>query len=48
MASFRNLLFTRIMPNLKRVGLLTEAVSKRYEEVGLLEFAALPYSELEA
>ena len=39
---FRNLLFTRIMPNLSRVGLLTEAVKPQYEELGLLQFAALP------
>jgi len=39
---FRNLLFTRIMPNLARVGLLTDAVKPQYEELGLLQFAALP------
>jgi len=39
---FRNLLFTRIMPNLQRVGLLTEAVKPQYEELGLLQFAGLP------
>jgi hypothetical protein len=42
MDSFRNLLFTRIMPNLNRVGLLTEAVAPKYEELGLMQFAALP------
>jgi hypothetical protein len=39
---FRNLLFTRIMPNLQRVGLLTEQVKPQYDELGLLQFAALP------
>jgi hypothetical protein len=39
---FRNLLFTRIMPNLARVGLITDAVKPQYEELGLLQFAALP------
>jgi len=39
---FRNLLFTRIMPNLQRVGLLTEGVKPLYDELGLLQFAALP------
>jgi hypothetical protein len=39
---FRNLLFTRIMPNLQRVGLLTEQVKPQYEALGLLQFAALP------
>jgi hypothetical protein len=42
MDMFRNLLFTRIMPNLKRVGLLPESVHERYEELGLMEFAGLP------
>jgi hypothetical protein len=39
---FRNLLFTRIMPNLQKVGLITEAVKPQYEALGLLQFAALP------
>jgi hypothetical protein len=42
MDSFRNLLFTRIMPNLLKVGLLTEAVRPKYEELGLMQFASLP------
>jgi hypothetical protein len=42
MDMFRNLLFTRIMPNLQRVGLLTESVKPRFQELGLLEYAALP------
>ena len=42
MDMFRNLLFTRIMPNLKRVGLLPESVHERFEELGLMEFAGLP------
>jgi hypothetical protein len=42
MDSFRNLLFTRIMPNLNKVGLLTEAVQPKYEELGLMQFAGLP------
>lgn len=42
MDSFRNLLFTRIMPNLHKVGLLTDAVKPKYEELGLLAFAGLP------
>lgn len=52
--TFRNLLFTRIMPNLKKVGLLTDAVIPRYEELGLMDFAGLPndgdidWAELEA
>jgi hypothetical protein len=42
MDQFRNLLFTRIMPNLQKVGLLTEQVKPLYEELGLMQFASLP------
>jgi hypothetical protein len=42
MDTFRNLLFMRIMPNLNKVGLLTDDVKPRYEELGLLQFAGLP------
>jgi hypothetical protein len=41
MAQFRNLLFTRIMPNLKRIGLLTETVRPKFEELGILQFENL-------
>ena len=30
------------MPNLGKVGLLTDAVKPRYEELGLMQFAGLP------
>ena len=42
MDMFRNLLFTRIMPNLNRVGLLTPSVQPLYEQLGLMQFAGLP------
>ncbi|MDH5670864.1 MAG: ferritin-like domain-containing protein [Myxococcales bacterium] len=42
MDSFRNLLFMRIMPNLKRVGLLPPSVHSRFEELGLMQLADLP------
>ena len=35
---FRNLLFTRVLPNLKRIGLLTDKVKPLYEELGLLQY----------
>ena len=35
-------LFARIVPNLKRIGLLTDAIRPKFEELGLLEFEALP------
>jgi len=42
MDTFRNLLFTRIMPNLNKVGLLPDSVHAKYDELGLMQFAALP------
>lgn len=42
MDQFRNLLFTRIMPNLNKVGLLTEKVIPEYEKLGLMAFSELP------
>ena len=38
---FRRLLFSRIVPNLKRVGLLTERVRPLYDELGVLEYENL-------
>ncbi len=42
MDSFRNLLFARIMPNLNKVGLLSDNVKPLYDELGLLAFSGLP------
>ena len=41
MDNFRMLLFTRIIPNLKRIGLLTENVREKYEQLGILQFENL-------
>jgi hypothetical protein len=41
MQRFRNLLFTRVIPNLKRVGLLTDSVRPLYEELGILQYENL-------
>jgi ribonucleotide reductase beta subunit family protein with ferritin-like domain len=38
MSTFRNLLFQRVIPNLKRIGLLTDSVKPKFEELGILEF----------
>lgn len=38
MVLFRNLLFTRVIPNLKRIGLLTDSVRPKFEALGLLNF----------
>ncbi len=36
--AFRNFLFERMIPNLKRVGLLTESVRPKFEELGVLHY----------
>lgn len=41
MQQFRNLLFSRIIPNLKKVGLLTDAVRPLYEALGVLGYENL-------
>jgi hypothetical protein len=43
MDDFRNLLFMKIMPNLNRVGLLSESVVPLYEQLGLMQLAGLPH-----
>jgi hypothetical protein len=39
---FRRTMFKRIIPNLKRIGLLSHRVRSRYGRLGLLEFESLP------
>ena len=41
MSTFRNLLFQRVIPNLNRIGLLTDTVRPKFEELGILEFENL-------
>jgi hypothetical protein len=41
MDEFRNLLFTRIMPNLKKVGLITDSVRPLYDKLGVLQLENL-------
>ena len=36
---FNNLLFNRVMPNLKKIGLLTQKIQPLYDELNLLAFA---------
>ena len=38
MAIFRRTMFRRIVPNLKRIGLLSERLRPRYAAIGLLEY----------
>ncbi len=42
LVDFQRNLFSRIIPNLKRIGLLTDAVKPKFEELGMLDFAELP------
>jgi hypothetical protein len=41
--AFRNFLFERMIPNLKRVGLLTEKVRPKFEELGVLQYENLSH-----
>lgn len=43
MAEFRKLLFTRIIPNLTKVGLMTDKVRPKYEALGVLEYENLTH-----
>ncbi|MCB1704769.1 MAG: ferritin-like domain-containing protein [Halioglobus sp.] len=53
MSTFRNLLFQRVIPNLNRIGLLTETVRPKFEALGILDYENLAtdgdidWSELE-
>ena len=40
-ADFLNMLYARIVPNLKRIGLLTEGVRPKFEAMGVLDFEHL-------
>jgi hypothetical protein len=40
--NFQHLLFTRVVPNLSRIGLLTENVRPLYDELGVLEYENWP------
>ncbi|MFK8041122.1 ferritin-like domain-containing protein [Congregibacter sp.] len=41
MSTFRNLLFQRVIPNLNRIGLLTDKIRPKFEALGILEFENL-------
>ena len=40
-ADFLNMLYTRIIPNLKRIGLLTDRIRPKFEAMGVLDFEHL-------
>ena len=42
MQEFRRLLFMRIVPNIKRLGLLTPFLRERFAELGILQFEDMP------
>lgn len=44
MIGFRQILFSKIVPNLKRLGLLTPRVRAKFQELNILEFENLPDS----
>jgi hypothetical protein len=44
MGGFRQLLFSKIVPNLKRLGLLTPRVRTAFDKIGVLEFEHMPDS----
>jgi hypothetical protein len=41
MSHFRNLLFQRVIPNLARIGLMTDKIRPKFEELGILEYENL-------
>lgn len=41
--AFRTFLFERMIPNLKRIGLLTEAIKPKFEALGVLQFENLAH-----
>jgi hypothetical protein len=38
MKMFRRTMFKRVIPNLKRIGLLSDRIRPKYEELGLLQY----------
>ncbi len=47
MVGFRQILFSKIVPNLKRLGLLTPPVRSRFADLNILDFETLPDSTQE-
>ncbi len=48
MKGFRQMLFSKIVPNLKRLGLLTPRVRAEYDKIGLLRFENLKDSSIDS
>ncbi|MBI1815332.1 MAG: ferritin-like domain-containing protein [Deltaproteobacteria bacterium] len=47
MIGFRQMLFSKIVPNLKRLGLLTPRVRAKYAELNILQFESMPDSTID-
>jgi len=47
MVGFRQILFSKIVPNLRRLGLLTPKVRAKFAELNILEFESMPDSTTE-
>lgn len=47
MVGFRRILFSKIVPNLRRLGLLTPRVREKFQELGILGYESLPDSTQE-
>jgi len=45
MVQFRQVMFSRLVPNLREIGLLTERVMPRYEEAGLMQYFGGPAAD---
>ena len=39
MEEFRHVMFSRLVPNLREIGLLSPRIARRYDEVGLMKYA---------
>ena len=44
-SEFRQLLFSRVIPNLKKLGLLSNRIRPKYEALGLLRFENEPAAD---
>jgi hypothetical protein len=42
MDMFRDILFTRLIPNVKKIGLLLDNVRPLYEQIGAMQYEELP------
>ena len=47
MQEFRRLIFTRVVPNVKRLGLVTPRVRKHFEDLRIIEFEDFDPEEMD-